>query len=205
MARGSYHHGNLRQALVEAAITLIDDKGPLAFPLADAARLAGVSVAAPYRHFSGRDELLSEVALQGFLAFTEHLTKAFDQGRPTPFAAMRNLGFAYLHFARARRGLYMAMFESGMVFPPESPTGKAAFAAFEVLHAAADRLFGHLPPTGRPPAKMVASHIWAMSHGVVELFTRGNTGYLPISAEDMLESCALIYLRGLGVTPDAAR
>ena len=56
--RTSYHHGNLREALVEATVALIEEKGPLAFTLTEAARLAGVSAAAPYRHFKGRDELL---------------------------------------------------------------------------------------------------------------------------------------------------
>ena len=87
MARTSYHHGNLRQALVEATVQLIEDKGPQAFTLAEAARLAGVSAAAPYRHFAGRDELLEEVARQGFEEFADLLERAFNEGRPSPLSA----------------------------------------------------------------------------------------------------------------------
>lgn len=63
MARDSYHHGNLRQALIEATVGLIEQKGPMAFTLAEAARQAGVSAAAPYRHFAGREQLLEEVEI----------------------------------------------------------------------------------------------------------------------------------------------
>ena len=73
MGRESYHHGNLRQALVDATVGLIEDKGPMGFTLAEAARQAGVSAAAPYRHFSGRDQLLEEVARQGFHDFALRL------------------------------------------------------------------------------------------------------------------------------------
>ena len=71
------------------------------------------------------------------------------------------------------------------------------------LTRAAEALFQRLPPDRRPPSGMVAHHIWAMSHGVVELFGRGRPGSrAPISASEMLESGVLIYLRGLGVIPD---
>ena len=79
MTRSSYHHGNLRHALVEATVRLIEEKGPQAFTLAEAARLAGVSAAAPYRHFAGRDELLEEVARQGIEEFAERLEAALAE------------------------------------------------------------------------------------------------------------------------------
>ena len=75
--------------------------------------------------------------------------------------------------------------------------------AQSALVEAARALFARLPADRRPPATMVAHHIWAMSHGVVELFGRGRPGARsPASADEMLESGALIYLRGLGVIPD---
>ena len=65
----SYHHGNLRQALVEAALALIAEQGPTGFTLSEAAKAAGVTPAAVYRHFAGRDDLIAEVARQGFDIF----------------------------------------------------------------------------------------------------------------------------------------
>ena len=72
-----------------------------------------------------------------------------------------------------------------------------------MLVRAAETLFAEMPPEQRPPARMVANHIWALSHGVVELFSRGKPGgRTPIAPTDMLESGVLIYLRGLGVLPN---
>jgi len=203
MTRVSYHHGNLRQALVDATAALIQQKGPMAFTLAEAARQAGVSAAAPYRHFAGRDQLLEEVARQGFLEFAALLEAAFDGGRPSALSAFLRMGEAYLGFAAARPGFYMAMFESGLSIAGNADLAAAAERAELALVRAAEALFARLPPGRRPPATMVANHVWALSHGVVELFGRGRPGTRsPISAADMLESGVLIYLRGLGVIPE---
>ncbi|WP_313348644.1 TetR/AcrR family transcriptional regulator [Paracoccus sp. (in: a-proteobacteria)] len=203
MARTSYHHGNLRQALVEATVQLIEEKGPQAFTLAEAARLAGVSAAAPYRHFTGREELLEEVARQGFVEFADRLEAAFDEGRPRPLTAFLRMGQEYLNFAAERRGSYMAMFESGLSIAGNAGLSQASERARGVLVRGAEALFAQLPHGRRPPPGMVADHIWSLSHGVVELFGRGKPGSRsPISAADMLESGALIYLRGLGVISD---
>lgn len=201
--RRSYHHGNLRQALVEATAALIEDQGPQAFTLTEAARRAGVSAAAPYRHFKGRDDLLEEVARQGFVEFAGRLEAAFDSGRPRPLTAFLRMGQAYLDFARARPGYYMAMFESGLSIAGNADLAAASERAQRVLVDGAEALAGRLPQDRRPPARMVANHIWALSHGVVELFGRGSPGSRsPVSPSEMLESGAIIYLRGLGLIPD---
>lgn len=198
--RDSYHHGNLKQALVDATVRLVEDKGPLAFTLAEAARLAGVSPAAPYRHFAGRDQLLEEVARQGFLDFADRLETAFDGGRPAALSAFVRMGQAYLDFAREKPGFYMAMFESGLSITGNAELSAAADRAQSALVDAARALSARLPADRRPPATMVANHLWALSHGVVELFARGRPGgRSPESPDEMLESGALIYLRGLGV------
>lgn len=200
--RKTYHHGNLRQALVDATLALIEAKGPQGFTLAEAARAAGVSPAAPYRHFAGRDELIEEVARQGFELFGKRLDAAFDNGRPSPLAAFFATGQAYLDFARAHPGFYVAMFESGVSIAGNPDLAAAGDRAMSVLVRAAELLAERLPPERRPPAVMVANHIWALSHGVVELFSRGTPGgRAPYSADEMLESGAMIYLRGLGLIP----
>lgn len=199
-ARKSYHHGNLREALVEAALKLVEEKGPLGFTMAEAARLAGVSPAAPYRHFRGREELIEEVARQGFEIFADRLERVIDDARLSPLAAFSAAGQAYLDFARAHPGHYVAMFESSLGVAGDPGLARAADRAMSVLVRAAERLTDHLPAGRRPPARMVANHIWALSHGVVELFARGGAR-APYSAEEMLESGTGIYLRGLGILP----
>src|ERR671927_1967867 len=91
----AYHHGNLKEALVQAALDLIAQKGPAGFTFAEAARSAGVSPAAPYRHFRDRDELLASIARQGFERFEAMLALAWSKGRPDPVTALGNIGKAY--------------------------------------------------------------------------------------------------------------
>jgi len=202
----AYHHGNLREALIHAALALIAQKGAAGFTFAEAARFAGVSPAAPYRHFRDRDELMASVALRGFEQFAAALTRAWDDGRPDPFAALDRLGKAYLEFARTQPAYYSAMFEAGIPATADPPLREAADRAFAVLRGAADTLCGAMPSAGRPPALMVALHVWAMAHGVASLFGRGDGAQraLPISPAELLEAQTLVYLRGLGVkTPQA--
>lgn len=204
MTKRGYHHGNLRQALVEAALRLIAEQGPQGFSLSEAAKAADVTPAAVYRHFAGRDDLLAEVARQGYEIFAALMEYAYDEGRPTALAAFEATGRAYLAFARKYPGHYMAMFESGLSQNAHPDLALVASKARGVLERAAERLSQNLPPGKRPPATMVSSHIWAMSHGVVELFARGNGAKSPFPPEDLLEAGIGIYLRGLGLLPPDA-
>src|SRR5207245_3086352 len=123
-AERGYHHGNLKEALLQAALNLIAQKGAAGFTFADAARMAGVSPAAPYRHFRDRDELLSSIAQRGFEQFEAALTLAWDDGRPDTITAFERLGKAYLSFAREQPAFYSAMFESGL--PPDAHSALTA-------------------------------------------------------------------------------
>jgi AcrR family transcriptional regulator len=200
MKRG-YHHGNLRQALVEAALSLIAEKGPQGFTLSEAAKAADVTPAAVYRHFVGRDDLLAEVARQGFDIFAALLEFAYDEGRPTPLAAFEATGRAYLAFARKYPGHYQAMFESGLQPGQHPDLASVANKARATMDRAAEDLVKSLPEGRRPPGSMISAHVWAVSHGVVELFLRGNGGPQPWPPEDLLETAIGIYLRGLGLIP----
>jgi AcrR family transcriptional regulator len=204
-AERGYHHGNLKEALLQAALGLIAEKGPAGFTFADAARSAGVSPAAPYRHFRDRDELLSSIAQRGFEQFEAVLTAAWDDGRPDTVTAFERVGKAYLRFAREEPAFYSAMFESGIPVDLNPTLMTASERAFSVIRAAAERLAALTPPgAARPPALMMALHIWSMAHGVASLFGRGDAARrkLPMSPEDLLEAGVLIYLRGLGFPTD---
>jgi AcrR family transcriptional regulator len=197
----AYHHGNLKEALVRAALDLIKEKGPAGFTFAEAARWAGVSPAAPYRHFRDRDELLSSVALQGFERFAAMLATAWNEGRPTSRKAFEQLGNAYLAFARTEPAYYAAMFEAGIPLDKNPELLAASERAFGVLRTATGALIAEMPARGRPPVLMMALHIWALSHGVASLFGRGDAARraLPMTPEELLEAGVLIYLRGLGI------
>src|SRR6478609_871301 len=156
-----YHHGNLKDALIEAALDLIAKKGPAGFTFAEAARWAGVSPAAPYRHFRDRDQLLASVALRGFHQFEQALARAWDEGRPDVFFALDRLGRAYLDFARSEPAYYSAMFEGGVPLADNPELRDAGDRAFAVIRAAAEKLCAQVPARDRPPALMVGLHIWA--------------------------------------------
>ena len=199
MKRG-YHHGNLRQALVEAALELIADQGPTGFTLSEAAKAADVTPAAVYRHFAGRDDLIAEVARQGYDIFAALMEFAYNNAQPTALAAIEATGRAYLAFARKYPGHYKAMFESGLSLQAHPDLAIVAQKARAVLEQAAEKLSQHLPADKRPPSTMFSAHIWAMSHGVVELYMRGAPGAKsPFPPEDLLEAGIGIYLRGLGL------
>src|ERR1700761_7772584 len=138
-AERGYHHGNLREALLQAALDLIAQKGAAGFTFADAARMAGVSPAAPYRHFRDRDELLSSIAQRGFEQFEALLAAAWDDGRPDTLSAFERVGKAYLAFAREEPAYYSAMFESGVPADANPALMAAAERAFAIIRAAAER------------------------------------------------------------------
>ncbi|MFK7875261.1 MAG: TetR/AcrR family transcriptional regulator [Paracoccaceae bacterium] len=202
MAKRGYHHGNLKAALMDAALKLIEEKGPTGFTLSQAAKEAGVTPAAVYRHFEGREDLIAEAARQGYEIFADLMEHAYQTGQPSALAAFEATGRAYLAFARRFPGHYIAMFESGISVNRTPELAKVASRANGVLERAATDLSRHIPEDKRPPASMFSAHIWAMSHGVVELFARNSPGRAsPFPPEDLLESGIGVYLRGLGLVP----
>jgi AcrR family transcriptional regulator len=196
-----YHHGNLKEALVRAALELIAEKGPTGFTFAEAARWAGVSPAAPYRHYSDRDALMADVAKRGFELFEQALARAWDEGRPDPLTAFERVGNAYLEFARKQPSYYSAMFEAGVPLGSSPDLRAAGERAFGVLREAAEKIVAMSPGGKKPPAMMLALHVWALSHGIASLFARGDNARrtLPMTPEELLEAGVLVYLEGLGL------
>ncbi|MFN0219946.1 MAG: TetR/AcrR family transcriptional regulator [Hyphomicrobium sp.] len=199
-SRRGYHHGNLREALIKAALELISEKGSSGFTIAEAARAAGVSPAAPYRHYRDRDALMADVALKGFEALEARLRAAWAGGAPKPSKALENVTRAYLDFARREPSQFSAMFESGLslhAFPELRDAGERAFG---VVRDACEALIQTMPAAQRPPVTMMALHVWSQAQGVAALFARGDGARrpIPMSAEDLLAAAMLIYLDGLG-------
>jgi hypothetical protein len=126
---------------------------------------------------------------------------------PTPLSAFDALGKAYLAFARDEPASYAVMFEAGVEDGGEGKPLPAAERAFDVLQKAAAALCRALPENERPPLKLMGLHIWAVSHGVATLFTQADlqARKVPMSPEEILESAMLIYLKGIGILPDAKR
>ena len=200
--RRGYHHGNLREALLQAAEELLGAKGPAGFTIAEAARLAGVSPAAPYRHFRDAESLLAAIATRGFDRLKERLTAALASAPTDPIHAATTLGRAYLAFAREEPACYAAMFEARVARDTFPDLQTASDGAFGVLRALAERLAAAARIQPRPPALMIALHVWSTAHGIASLFVRDDPSRrpLPMSAEDLLEAALLVYMQGLGLT-----
>jgi AcrR family transcriptional regulator len=202
--RRGYHHGNLVEALVEAALDLIEEYGPAGFSFAEVTRAVGVSAAAPYRHFRDRDALMAEVARRGFEKFAAKLEKAWNGGKPDSMTAFKNVGHAYLAFARDEPAYYASMFEARLPSDKSRELSQATDDAFAVLRKACEALIAEMPQASRPPALMMSLHIWALSHGIASLFARGDQARrkVPMKPEDLLEAGILVYLEGLGIGPE---
>ncbi len=108
--RKSYHHGDLRKALVDASRMLVEEKGSAHFSVAQAARAAGVSSAAPYRHFKDRDELLDAVAEAGLASLDARFAEAAAPFPSGSIDALSAIGQAYVAFAQAEPAVFRLMF-----------------------------------------------------------------------------------------------
>ena len=186
--RRGYHHGNLHQALLDSAATLVAERGPEGFSMLDAARACGVSASAPYKHFADKAALLAELAALGGQKLHQRMAAAWDGGRPEPPKAFLRLGHAYLAFAREEPGYYLALFRPGaapaeLPDPKTSPLGQA-LAAFGV---------------GGGAVGSIALQIWALCHGLASL---ERSGQLPLPAEDMINTGVSRLLRGLAAERD---
>ena len=198
-SRRGYHHGRLKDALVEAARSIMSERGSAGFTLAEAAKLVGVTAAAPYRHFSDRQALMSELARRGFEIFDQRLAAAWDLGRPDPQRALQRMGGAYIAFARDEPGLYSAMFTNvGALAEPAS--GAAATRALEGLRQAASAV---LRVRGAPEAaaRKLAFEIWSLSHGVAMLMISGHLD----PARDGCDPAAILEAATLSLVEGASR
>jgi AcrR family transcriptional regulator len=130
-----YHHGNLRRALIDAALDLIAENGVKSLTIREAAKNAGVSHAAPYRHFKDKDDLLSAVAIEGFDMVIQDTHARFEKFPDDPLSRFRESGIAYIDFAAAHPSHYRVMFSSGEHNISEE-LDKRSREAFMILYTA---------------------------------------------------------------------
>ncbi len=167
-ARSTYHHGHLRPALIAAARALLDEGGPAAVGLREAARRVGVSPTATYRHFRDKDDLLAAVAAEGFREFGAALAQAGRSGEP-----LSAMGAAYVDFALARPGMFRLMFSpliaKAELYPELRAASDEAFAQLRrgVKSRAAE---GEGQGEGLDAAAIAA---WSLVHGLAHLILDG--------------------------------
>jgi AcrR family transcriptional regulator len=201
--RRPYHHGDLRQALLTASVDLIRELGRSEFTLREVARRAGVSHAAPYRHFRDKSDLLAAVAEEGFERLTASIRIAADRGRQ-PFERLQNAGVAYVDFALKQPEHFSVMFSVDLRQDHASArvAAERCFAELVTLVAACR---DERPGNGE--TTLTSARIaWSQVHGVAELALRGQ---LPFSSKKELRRFAILATetigRGLGLNDRAPR
>jgi len=171
-----YHHGNLRSALIEAAIPLLEAHGPAALSLRELAKAAGVSHAAPYRHFRDKTELLEEIAVLGYDTLSQACQRAQRLYADDPAKQLVEAGVGYLLFVVEQPRVAHLMF-GGMI---------ELNACGELLRQAADTAFKNLVAIVEngvqvgvfkaAPAEELTIAAWSMVHGLATLITSGMLG-----------------------------
>ncbi|MER8264610.1 TetR/AcrR family transcriptional regulator [Streptomyces griseus] len=158
----TYHHGDLRRVILDAALDAIATNGPGALSLRDLARRAGVSHAAPAHHFKDRTGLLTAVAAEGYALFADALAGAPD---------LRERGVAYVRFAATHPAHFQVMFQPDLHRTDDPDLLAARARATEALRAGV----AELPPAGRGEDDRLAGvAAWSLAHGFATLLVSGN-------------------------------
>jgi AcrR family transcriptional regulator len=155
-----YHHGDLRPALLRAAVEAIEQAGPAAMSLREVARRAGVSHAAASYHFGDKAGLLTAVAAQGYRMLTEELRSTREAGR-----GFLEVGVAYVRFAVTHRAHFEVMYRPELYRRDDAEVAEARAAAGVLLYGTAS------PDAGQLAAGAAA---WSLVHGLATLWLNGN-------------------------------
>ena len=202
-----YHHGDLRNALLETALRLVSERGPEGFSLREAARAVGVSPGAAYRHFADKAALLGALSLDGHAGLAAAMERALARAAGTPgsashaVASFLAIGSAYVEFAMAHPSQFRVMF--GPCKP--SKDDLACLAAqgrdtYRILVDVLDGLVtgGVIRAEARPGAELPA---WSVVHGLASLLVDGALTLSSREREDALQHAARLLLLGLGCPP----
>jgi AcrR family transcriptional regulator len=201
-SRSTYHHGDLKRALIEAALTLVAEKGPRGFTLTEAARRAGVSPAAPYRHFPDKAHLLAAVAEQGFGELHEALVAA-GSGVPDARARVMAMARGYVRWAVAHPEYYQVMFGGDTKKSEHPGLLEAGGSTFGCLLEVITECLSSGLIQGDDPLR-IAGPMWSTIHGIATLAIGGDLGQVGIDEqpEDLVQRSANVLLAGLALGVD---
>lgn len=201
--KATYHHGDLRTALIDAAARMAAEQGPAAVTLREVARRAGVSQAAPYHHFADKAALLAGVADEGFRLFDAHQAAALAQAPDDPVERLAGLGVSYLRFALAYPHYFQVMFRPSLVATTRTPEFEAlALGTFERLVATttAARIASGQRDADPYPAALA---MWAIPHGLAGLVLEQSAPACEAVSPALLESLVASASRALAAAPIA--
>jgi AcrR family transcriptional regulator len=185
LIKKNYHHGDLRNALVEAAARLMVEQGIANVSLREVARKAGVSHAAPYHHFSDKSGLLAAVAEEGFKRFNSYQIRALRRATNQPIQKLKALGHAYVRFAIAHPSFFRIMFRYDIAEPDRYPSlaGVAKRTFDRLLNTVGECLKNEKKSEDPMEASIRA---WALVHGLATLWLDGRLNKMP-AAKEMID------------------
>ena len=168
----AYHHGDLRQALIDATRQLVIERGAENFSLADACRQAGVSTAAPYKHFRDKDEILGEVIAQGFDMMEARQLRVAEPYEKGSLERITAIGQDYVDFAVDEPALFRLMFgQNPRISANEDVAGEGKKCFTFVIEEVAAHVMRHQRPLD---PLMTAVQLWTVVHGAACLRIEGN-------------------------------
>ena len=192
----SYHHGDLRRALIDTTLAVISEEDVGAVSLRAVARRAGVTYAAPYHHFRDKNALLAAVAIEGYRALRSEVDRALARAPKSTIARLRALAQSYIRFGVAHPAHYRVMFRPDLGDPAQEPE----------LYAAAGEAFQRLlqivsearsPRGGGDDVIELAITAWSMVHGLVSLWNEGPLRYKGGGSVKALERSMVLHLERL--------
>jgi AcrR family transcriptional regulator len=194
--KAAYHHGDLRAALVRAAMDLLEEGGEAELSLRAVARRAGVSAAAPYRHYDDREALVSAVAAVGYRELAERLAAAHPS--PSTPDELASVAVAYVQFALERPALFRIMF--GAPCDRDSDERVAATAAVSLyVRGIVERTFP------QADSEALATAVWALVHGLAFLHLDGKLdAATPTVVAERITASIHALLAATNIGPDAA-
>jgi AcrR family transcriptional regulator len=161
--RPAYHHGDLRQQLLNAVRTLVDEKGAENFSIAEAARVAGVSSAAPYRHFQDKPEILRALVLEELQAMSVRMQSVMQPHTPGSIERIEALGFSYIDYAKQHPGLFRLIFGISESHEGDAELEEKGQGVFAILIAAVADYLGI--DAHDEEATRIAYLLWTVVHG----------------------------------------
>jgi AcrR family transcriptional regulator len=181
--KASYHHGDLRAALMRAGEHLLTEAGVAGFSLREVARRVGVSHAAPAHHFRDAHGLLAALATEGFRRLLAAMRLRQDAAGDGPADRLLASGLGYVDCARANPGLFRLMFGDERIADAGPEFAQAGDAAFQHLCCDVERLLGRAPShDAGAMARVVAA--WSLVHGFVTLLNSGHMRHIQDLSRD---------------------
>jgi AcrR family transcriptional regulator len=190
-----YHHGDLREALIAATHELVIERGGENFTLADACRVAGVSTAAPYKHFRDKQEILEIICRRGFDRMTANIHAAIATHGSGTFAAIVAIGHAYIDFARHEPALFRLMFGQHPVLKAAEPVDMAGQACFGSV---IQEVQNYIATAGiKTDPRVIAVQLWTFVHGASCLLIDGDYAKVApdIDVDALASAAAAAFLK----------